>query len=136
MQIKTGPVQTSKVKSRGNSEVHLIRTSGGEGETIQAKHWLRNSTRVWSYNSQYMDNRRARHLSYAFAMDEPNSIVGIQGTQQKYKKGDLRVEQWSTEHHDVWELRQKQRTGHSHPAGVAIMAPEGIQTLGQADHCP
>ena len=98
--------------------MHTCRKSGGQGVVVQAKHWLRNTTRVWSYNSQYMDNTRARHMSYAFAMDEANSIVGIQGTQQKYKKGDFRVEQWSTEHHDVWELRQKQRGEHSHPLGT------------------
>ena len=38
MQIKSASVNTSVVKTRGNSEVYSNRKSGGQGVVVQAKH--------------------------------------------------------------------------------------------------
>ena len=80
-----------------------------KGSMVAVPHWKRMCTRVWSYSVQSMTDSRTWEISKCFHEKGLVSFVGIQGTQKKYGKGQLRVEQWSTRYHDIWDLRQKKQ---------------------------
>ena len=118
------------LKRDKNCEVVASRSVGGNGDVTQVQHWLKQRTGIWSLKCQYMTNARAQDISRAIAKDKNMSYVCLQGTQQEYGKGEFRLEQWSTNFHDVWELRQKRNSGKkSYPAGVVLMAPVGTEIL-------
>ena len=113
MHVRTPTETVRSVRRDKNCESICARNVGQESKSTPIQHWLKNQTRVWSFNSQYMNNARARDISRAIAADTKLSYVGIQGTQQKYAKGELRVEQWSTDDHDIWELKQRTKSEKS-----------------------
>ena len=57
-------------------------------------------------NRTYHHDGTAKHMGQM-------TVAGMQGTQRTYDagKGELNLEHWQTEYHDVWDLRQRRRAG-------------------------
>ena len=112
------------------SEEDDRKKSGRDEQKVLVDHWKRLHMKVWTYNVQHMNDARTWDVSRCFWDKGYATFVGIQGTQKKYGKGQLRVEQWSTKYHDVWDLRQKvAKDERKYPAGVTILTPLGYKNL-------
>ena len=91
-------------------------------------------SRFYSWNCQRAKNRNVWHISNCIKEAQETTFIGLQATQRVVEEFGGELEEWSTDYHDVWDVKAPKRTGRG--GGVMILAPKGWRRYARAVFYP
>ena len=88
---------------------------------------MHEETTFWSYSRQSASEARFRTQGAEFR----RAFVAMQGTARTYRgeEGERTTQLWSTEEHDVFEVRVQKKARGYQPEGCAVLAPKGMKSI-------